>query len=88
MIDDDEIRFTTTEQLTDEAVFVSPTTIVQSTRGPICPICGQLCAMTALDSCGKGDCSRCPCTFGFMAMPSVQGCVWSTWEVDEESEGE
>jgi len=87
MLEPDEIRYTTTDRLADDAIFVDDTRVTQSTRGPICPSCNQLCSMVDLDEKGVGDCPRCPATFGFMAVPNVEGCLWTTWYIEVEDEG-
>jgi len=87
-MDDDEVRFTTTEQLTEGATFETPTVVLHSHRGPMCHACERVNSPQFCSREGVLNCQHCGSQSGFMAGPQADGFLWSTWPIlPDESEG-
>lgn len=78
----------TTEQLDDDRMFDTPTTVCHSTRGPMCAVCGKINSPQFCGRDGVLDCQHCGKRCGFMAGPHPEGFLWSTWPLLAEPKGE
>jgi len=88
-MDSDEVRYTTTEQLSDQAAFVTPRTVLHSQKGPVCHACERVNSPQFCSREGILNCQHCGSQSGFMAGPCNEGFLWSTWPLlPEEKEGE
>jgi len=88
MIDPDEVRYTTTEQLTEGATFAQPTRVIHTHFGPVCAHCNRV---NSIQFCGRDGilrCQHCAGKSGWMAGPRESGFLWSTWPIlDNERQG-